>query len=149
LSIRDALSLRRTDIYEEKGFHRVVTHRQKTGTHVSAPIPSAIAAEVLAVPNRNPEYIFFTGASKGDNHTTEWQTRYIAPVFKAAGLYDDGRMVSHRLRDTFAVGLLEKGFPMEEGSRLLGHESIKTIEKHYARWSKVRQERVDSLVAGT
>ena len=43
-------------------------------------------------------------------------------------------MMSHRLRDTFAVDLLEKGVPLEEVSKLLGHESIKTTERHYAKW---------------
>jgi hypothetical protein len=32
----------------------------------------------------------------------------------------------------FAVSLLEKGIPLEEASRLVGHTSIKTTEKHYA-----------------
>ncbi len=43
-------------------------------------------------------------------------------------------MMSHRLRDTFAVDLLEKGVPLEEVSKLFGHESIKTTERHYAKW---------------
>jgi len=60
-----------------------------------------------------------------------------------------GHMVSHRLRDTFAVDLLQKGVPMEEVSKLLWHESIKTTEKHYAKWVKGRQDRLDSLVMGT
>jgi integrase len=58
-------------------------------------------------------------------------------------------MVSHRLRDTFAVDLLQKGVPMEEVSKLLGHTSIRTTEKHYAKWMKGRQDRLDSLVIGT
>jgi integrase/recombinase XerD len=37
---------------------------------------------------------------------------------------------------------------MEEVSRLLGHTSIRTTEKHYAKWSKGRQDRADSLVTG-
>jgi integrase/recombinase XerD len=61
----------------------------------------------------------------------------------------DGNMLSHRLRDTFAVDLLEKGVPMEEVSKLLGHTSIRTTEKSYAKWSKGRQDRVDALVTGT
>ena len=43
-------------------------------------------------------------------------------------------MMSHRLRDMFAVDLLQKGIPLEEVSKLLGHESIKTTERHYAKW---------------
>jgi site-specific recombinase XerD len=58
-------------------------------------------------------------------------------------------MISHRLRDTFAVELLGNGVPMEEVSKLLGHTSIKTTEKHYAKWVKGRQDRLDSLVTAT
>jgi site-specific recombinase XerD len=47
------------------------------------------------------------------------------------------------------VDLLEKGVPLEEVSKLLGHESIKTTERHYAKWVKGRQDRLDSLVSAT
>jgi site-specific recombinase XerD len=70
------------------------------------------------------------------------------PLFETAGVRS-GHMVSHRLRDTFAVDLLKKGVPMEEVSKLLGHESIRTTERSYAKWVKGRQDRLDSLVIGT
>ena len=38
---------------------------------------------------------------------------------------------------------------MEEVSKLLGHTSIKTTERSYAPWVTARQDRLDSLVAGT
>ena len=44
--------------------------------------------------------------------------------------------------------MLEKGFPMEEGSKALGHGSIKTTEKLYNPWIKTRQERLDGLMMG-
>ena len=72
-----------------------------------------------------------------------------APLFRAANIESNGNLRSHRLRDTFAVDLLEKGVPLEEVSKLLGHESIKTTEKSYAKWVKGRQDRLDSLVMGT
>jgi integrase/recombinase XerD len=149
LAIRDALTIERAEIQRDaaKGRYRVVTKRQKTGTHVSVPIPTEVAEELLAVPNNNPKYVFWTGIS-GETIAKTWANRYVRPVFEAAGI-PCGHMVSHRLRDTFAVGLLEKGVPMEEVSRLLGHTSIKTTEKHYAQWSRGRQDRADDLVAAT
>jgi site-specific recombinase XerD len=146
LAVRDALTLPKDAIRQAgKGPYRVTTNRTKTGTHVSVPIPPKVAEEILAVPNDGP-YIFWDGAS---DIVKTWTKYFIAPAFKAAKIFSDGYMVSHRLRDTFAVDLLEKGVPMEEVSRLLGHTSIKTTERSYAKWSKGRQDRADSLVMGT
>ena len=44
-----------------KKLYRVVTSRQKTGTHVSVPIPEEVAAELLAVLNGNARYVFWSG----------------------------------------------------------------------------------------
>ena len=49
-----------------------------------------------------------------------------------------------RLRDTFAVELLLAGVPLERVSILLGHQSIKITEKHYAPWTRSRQEQIES-----
>jgi integrase/recombinase XerD len=56
-------------------------------------------------------------------------------------------MISHRLRATFAVDLLQKGVPLEHVSKLLGHKSVTTAERHYARWVKGRQDRLDTIVS--
>lgn len=151
LAIRDALTLERDEIQRDKakGVYRIVTARQKTGTHVSIPIPPAIADELLEVLNGNPRYVFWSGNGEEESITKTWAKYYIAPVFKAAGLAGQGHMMSHRLRDTFAVDLLQKGVPLEEVSKLLGHTSIKTTEKHYAKWVQGRQDRLDSLVMAT
>jgi integrase/recombinase XerD len=151
LAIRDSLTLRRDALTQDggQGLYRVTTKRAKTGTPVSVPIPSDVAAELLAVSNANPGYFFWSGKGEPQSATSNWGQRYIAPVFKAAKVYSDGNMLSHRLRDTFAVDLLTKGVPMEEVSRLLGHTSIRTTEKSYAKWSKGRQDRADALVTAT
>jgi len=151
LAIRDALTLKRAELRHDgaKGIYRIVTARQKTGTHVSVPIPPDVAKELLAVINGNAEYVFWSGTGEEESITKNWAKYYIAPVFKAAKIESGGHMMSHRLRDTFAVDLLEKGVPLEEVSKLLGHESIKTTEKHYSKWMKGRQDRLDSLVTGT
>jgi integrase/recombinase XerD len=146
LAIRDVVTLRRTEIIHEKKLTRIVTARQKTGTHVSVPIPPDVSKEILAVANGNPEYIFWsTGTGKEQSAVTNWQ-HDLRQLFKDAGIKSAGNMLSHRLRDTFAVDLLEKGVPLEEVSKLLGHESIKTTEKHYSKWMKGRQDRLDKLV---
>jgi len=99
------------------------------------------------VANGNPVYIFWSGKGDEESATKNW-AKYLARLFDDAEI-TSGHMRSHRLRDTFAVDLLSKGVPMEEVSKLLGHESIKTTERSYARWAKTRQDRLNSLVTAT
>lgn len=150
LAIMDASTLKRTEIIhdETKGLYRVVTSREKTGTHVSVPIPADVAQELLTVMNGNPEYVFWSGVGEEDSQTKLWG-KHLARVFDDAGIEKTGNMVSHRLRDTFAVDLLKKGVPLEEVSKLLGHTSIRTTERSYSAWVKSRQDRLDALVSAT
>lgn len=148
LAIRDAVTLERHDLSCHADVYRVVTSRQKTGTHVSVPIPTDVAKEMLASHklNANKKHIFWnTGTGKPQSAVTNWR-HDLREVFREAGM-PEGH--PHQLRDTFAVDLLTKGVPIEEVSKLLGHRSIKTTEKHYAPWIKARQNRLDSLVIGT
>jgi site-specific recombinase XerD len=153
LAIRDAMTLPRQALSfdENKKLYKILTRRTKTGTPVFVAIPEAVAKEMLSAHklNSNPKYFFWSGNGKPQSATSNWGQRYIAPVFKLAGLESEGNMVSHRLRDTFAVHLLENAVPMEEVSRALGHKSIRVTEKSYAKWSRGRQDRLDNLIAGT
>jgi integrase/recombinase XerD len=76
----------------------VVTGRQKTGTNVSVPIPPAVAQELLAVLNGNPEYFFWSGKGEEECLTKNWMKYYIAPLFEAAKISSSGHMMSHRLK---------------------------------------------------
>jgi integrase/recombinase XerD len=150
LAIRDAVTLGAEEIQadDKKNVYRVVTSRQKTGTHVSVPISDEVAKEILAVQglNGNPDYIFWnTGRGMPQTVVKKWHVD-LRRAFDAAGLTE---CHPHQLRDTFAVSLLSKGVPMEEVSRLLGHESIKTTERHYAKWVPKRQDRLDQVVIDT
>jgi site-specific recombinase XerD len=147
LAIRDAVTLARDEIVKDtKNTYRVVTKRTKTDTHVSVVIPPDVAEEVLTVANGNPRYLFWnTGQGTERTVTTNWSDD-LRKLFRAAGL-PEGH--PHQLRDTFAVALLQEGVPLEEVSKALGHESIKTTERSYAPWIKARQDRLDDLIAGT
>jgi integrase/recombinase XerD len=149
LAIRDALTLKREEVTHDKsaGLYLIVTSRQKTGTHVAVPIPPDVAQQILAVANGNAAYVFWSGKGDEESVTKNW-AKYLARLFDDAKI-TSGHMRSHRLRDTFACDLLEKGVPLEEVSKLLGHESIKTTERSYAKWVKGRQDRLNSLVTAT
>jgi len=107
LSIMDAVTLERSELEKDGSLYRVTTSRQKTGTHVSVPIPPGVANEVSAAMklNASKHYIFWnTGTGKPQTAVTHWQ-HDLRQRFRAAGM-PDGH--PHQLRDTFAVGLLEK-----------------------------------------
>jgi len=148
LAIRDAVTLQRSEIKkdEKKKLIRVVTKRQKTGTHVSVPLAPDVASEILAVKN-GTDYLFWTGGGLETSAVTNWQ-HDLRTLFRSA-FGKNTRFTPHCLRDTAACGWLTAGIPMEEVSKLLGHTSIKTTEKHYAAWAQARQDRLDSLVVAT
>ena len=111
LAIRDAVGLPRGSVIRDnaKGLYRIVTSRQKTGTDVSVPLPDDVALEVLNAPaDCAPEYLFLlSGGADVVESARRWTTDF-KRVLEAAGLLNAGFMISHRLRDTFAVDLLEK-----------------------------------------
>lgn len=150
LAITDAVTLERGELQHDakKKIYRIVTSRQKTGTHVSVPIPEDVAREALEVLNSNPKYFFWsTGSGKEQSAVTNWQ-HDLRTLFRAA-FGQKTNFTPHCLRDTFAVGLLGKGVPLEEVSKLLGHTSVKTTERSYSPWVTARQDRLDALVTGT
>ncbi len=146
LAIRDAVTLERGELVHDtkKKIYRVATARQKTGTPVSVPLPPEIAAEVIAVLNGNPRYVFWNGNGLETSIVTNWQ-HDLRTLFRAA-FGKDTHFTPHCLRDTAAVEWLSAGIPLEEVSKLLGHTSVKTTEKSYAPWVTARQDRLDALV---
>lgn len=148
LAIGDAVCLERAKIQQDrkKGITRVVTSRAKTGVDVSVPIPPDVAEELLKVANGNPRYVFWqTGNGQPESAVKSWH-KDLHTLFNAAEM-PNGH--PHQLRDTAAVEWLKAGVPLEEVSRLLGHASIKTTEKHYNPWVRSRQDRLDALVMAT
>jgi integrase/recombinase XerD len=153
LAIRDASTLKRSDIHHDKvsGIYKIIRDRTKTGTPLYIPIPTDVAEELLAVANGNSTFVFWNRQSSASSEYRHagYMGECIKKAFEAAGVSSEGHMISHRLRATFAVDLLQKGLPLEHVSKLLGHKSVTTTERHYAKWVKGRQDRLDSLVSAT
>jgi len=153
LAIRDASTLQRSDLHfdKEKDIYKIIRERTKTGEPLYIPIPKDVAEEVTSVLNGSPVYVFWNRqkSDSSEYRHAGYMGEQVAEAFKSAGVENDGHMISHRLRATYAVDLLQKGVPLEHVSKLLGHTSVTTTERHYARWVKGRQDRLDMLVSAT
>ena len=149
LSIQDAAILERSSVQparaRRKQFYRVVIRRSKTRTGVNNPIPKAIGDELLHVANGNQRYVFWSGNGEPASVTKHWHARFKV-LFDKTGI---PQAHPHRFRDTFAVSLLEKGVPIREVSRALGHKSVTITERHYAKWTPEQQQRMDEYILGT
>jgi integrase len=119
LAIRDASTLKRDDLSFDKGkkIYRIIRERTKTGESLYIPIPKDVAEDVTTALNGNPIYVFWNRQKSTEDKAEYRQAGYmgecIAAAFDAAGVKSKGHMISHRLRATFAVDLLQKGVPLE------------------------------------
>ena len=139
LRIRDAITLPRNRVQGDKLF----LFTAKTGTPVYCPLPPVVMNALNAIPAST--YYFWTGLSKPKSAVGDWQ-RSLKRLFELGGVPDAH---AHRFRDTFSVELLLAGVPIERVSILLGHQSVRITEKHYAPWVKARQEQLEADVRRT
>ena len=122
--------------------NKLLLYTQKTGVPVYCPLPDFVVKTLEEIPRSSERHFFWTGESKLQSATGDWQAK-LKRLFQLAGI-PDGH--AHRFRDTFAVELLLAGVPLERVSVLLGHNSIKVTEKHYAPWVRARQEQAEADV---
>jgi integrase/recombinase XerD len=139
LRIRDAVTLSRNRIQGDKLF----VYTAKTGTAVFCPLPPFVIDALSLIPSST--YFFWTGLSKPKSAVGDWQLS-LKRLLILAGV-PDGH--AHRFRDTFSVELLLAGVPIERVSILLGHQSVRITEKHYAPWVRERQEQLEADVRRT
>lgn len=146
LALVDAVCLNKDELVKAGDHYRVVAERRKTGTHINNVIPGWLGKELLAVKNNNPEYFFWTNTSTPKSAVSYFDKLY-RKVFKQAKIATDGKL-SHRFRHTFAVECLKAGIDIRKVSKALGHSSVLTTEKYYARYNKSLQDLLDDDLSG-
>jgi site-specific recombinase XerD len=127
--------------------NRLFLYTQKTGVAVYTVLPDSVLRVLEATPRISDTRYFWSGRGKRQTAIGDWKDK-IKKVFDLAGIAKGlGNAVSHRLRDTFAVELLQAGVPLERVSILLGHRSVRVTERHYNPWVRSRQEQLEADVA--
>ena len=140
LRISDAVALTKSDITG----NRLTLYMQKTGQDVSVVLHESVLLVLDETPPVTDTRYFWSGNGALETAVKDWQGR-MAKIFADAGISKGkSNSVSHRLRDTFAAELLLAGVPLERVSILLGHANIAVTEKHYAPFTKHRQEQIEA-----
>ena len=123
--------------------NRLFLYTQKTDTPVYWVLPDFVVEALDATPRASERFYFWSGASTLHSAVGKWQRR-LQRLFQLAEI---SKGHAHRFRDTFACELLGAGVPMDRVSVLLGHQSIRVTEKHYAPWTQSRQDQIEADLA--
>jgi integrase len=123
--------------------NRLFLYTQKTGVPVNTVLPDFVLKTLDATPRVTDKLFFWDGEMKLDAIVGSWRKRLVR-LFELAKV-ENGH--PHRFRDTFAVELLLTGVPIERVSVLLGHQSVRITERHYAPWVRSRQEQLEADLA--
>ena len=117
----------------------------KTGKPVLLPLTDDLqeALNVTPLPHgadSDCPYFFYNGRSHQGN-AIKRAVRTMGCVFRLSGV---AGARTHRFRHTLATRMLAEGATYEDVAAVLGNSSV-IVEKHYAKWSKDRQERITRL----
>lgn len=141
LRISDAAVLRRDALDATTGHLRLRV--MKTGVPLRVKLSTEACNALRNAPGEHPDYFFWDGRRDMLSITAHLR-RIVQAVGAAAGL---SHVRPHRLRDTFACELLQRGADIRQVQLLLGHTSIRTTEKHYAHFVAGHQALLDSATA--
>jgi site-specific recombinase XerD len=114
----------------------------KTGVHIYAPLPPFVlqALKVMKpLPDSHKDYFFWSKVGKPETAANVWRRSFMTAVEKSKF---PRRGHPHMIRDTFAIEALLAGVPVDQVSRMLGHKSVVTTERHYMPFVRARQEQL-------
>lgn len=141
LRISDALSFSP----EKLDGNRAFLYMKKTGDPVYVWLPDVVIKALNALTLVQGKYFWTTrGTDDPENVRKSW-TKQFARIFKAAGPFTSPPII-HRFRHSFACALLQKGVQVDDVATLLGHSDPRITLRHYSRWVKGRQDRLDSIL---
>lgn len=141
LRISDVALLRRDRV--EDG--QLLIHTKKTGATIRLPLPKELVDALKAVPapreGESSKYFFINGTGSARTAISVME-RCLRVVFKLSGV---AGARAHRFRHTLATDILANGGSLGDVADILGiSEAI--AEKHYAKWSPARQDRISAIM---
>ena len=117
----------------------------KGGKAVWLPVHPELQAALDVLPGPRGDgggrYCFWTGNGSPDSMVRSAE-RTLSAVFQKSGVK---KAHAHRFRHTLATELLEQGCTYDDVAEVLGN-SAAIVKKHYAKWSKGRQDRITEMM---
>lgn len=119
--------------------NQILTYRLKNSSEVWTVVPDWVIEKLWQAQHDSDEFFFWTGNGKPHTRASKWFSR-LRKLLNLAAL---PHRTPHNFRHHFAVEHLLNGTPIEDVSRLLGHNDISVTIKSYAAWIKRRQEKLE------
>lgn len=140
LRISDVAALKRSALDSVTG--HLTLRVLKNGVRLKVLLHPSAASALAGLPAQDPRWFFWTG--NGNIITCVGNLRR---TVQRLGTIGGIHAHPHRFRDTFAVELLTNGADIRTVQKLLGHNSVRTTEKHYAHFVAAHQALLDSAAA--
>jgi integrase/recombinase XerD len=133
LAIGDAVRLEKNQLRGDT----IRKRRVKNGSLVpGVPIPPDLVKSLEALPLHAERYFFWSGTGDPNTACGNYR-RTLRDLCEFAGV-EDGH--PHRLRNTFAKRLFEKGVGIETVAKYMGQKNIQITQRYYNEWIEERED---------